>query len=202
MPTLEHPQLLTAVQHILLDEQQGISEFALIQRLKQQQHPLFISVDLSDTLSLFRTHFILFHSLYVLRDSLRAAGTYDVLINPLRIQLQPALTTPAAGQKALNTSDPLRAYYLDLEHLARTDRDAVEQLLYRGINQLSQPQAVTDALAELELQRPAHKLKPQQVKQQYRQLVSRHHPDRGGCTERLQRINQAMATLREYHLLG
>ena len=145
MPTLEHPQLLTAVQHILLDEQQGISEFALIQRLKQQQHPLFINADLSDTLSLFRTHFILFHSLYVLRDSLRAAGTYDVLINPLRIQLQPALTTPAAEQNALNTSDPLRAYYLDLEHLARTDRDAVEQLLYRGINQLSQPQAVTDA---------------------------------------------------------
>jgi len=38
------------------------------------------------------------------------------------------------------------------------------------------------------------------IRLRYRQLVSRHHPDRGGSTERLQSINAAMEILqRHYH---
>ena len=37
------------------------------------------------------------------------------------------------------------------------------------------------------------------IKQRYRQMVSLHHPDRGGSTERLQSINLAMEILERYY---
>ncbi|MCO3066035.1 hypothetical protein FA243_29305, partial [Pseudomonas aeruginosa] len=38
-----------------------------------------------------------------------------------------------------------------------------------------------------------------QIKLRYRQLVSQHHPDRGGSTARLQSINKAMEILQRYY---
>ena len=37
------------------------------------------------------------------------------------------------------------------------------------------------------------------IKLRYRQMVSAHHPDRGGSTERLQSINLAMEILERYY---
>ncbi len=37
------------------------------------------------------------------------------------------------------------------------------------------------------------------IKYRYRQLVSQHHPDRGGSTSRLQSINLAMEILQRYY---
>ncbi|MCY1558631.1 hypothetical protein D9M68_955840 [compost metagenome] len=37
------------------------------------------------------------------------------------------------------------------------------------------------------------------IKHRYRQLVSLHHPDRGGSTARLQSINKAMEILERYY---
>lgn len=201
MPSLEKIKLLATVQQVLQASPAGLSEYALIQTLKQQQHPLFIKANLGDPLSLFRTHFILFHALYVLRDRLRSVGEYDLLISPLRIQLHSLIVDDSTISQAIDRSDALRAYYLDLNQLASTDRAAVEQLLYGSLNRLTQSQQVTDALAELGLEQPLQSLSAHQLRYHYRQLVSRHHPDRGGCTERLQRINQAMDTLRQQHLL-
>ncbi len=202
MPNLEKTKLLATVQQILQESPAGLSEYTLIQVLKQQQHPLFINANLGDPLSLFRTHFILFHTLYVLRDTLRSAGEYDLLISPLRIQLHALIVQDATNSQAIDHSDALRSYYLDLSQLASTDRAAVEELLYGSLNRLTQSPQVTDALAELGIEQPLQSLSAHQLRYHYRQLVSRHHPDRGGCTERLQRINQAMDTLRQQHLLS
>ena len=40
------------------------------------------------------------------------------------------------------------------------------------------------------------------IRRRYRQLVSRHHPDRGGSTTRLQSINTAMEILERYYRSG
>lgn len=112
-------QFLTTLHNIFRSYPQGISEYALINHLKDMQHPLFAQANLSYTLSLFRTHFVLFHALYLLRDRLHSRSEFDLQISPLQIR-----------------------------------------------------------------------------------LVSLHHPDRGGCTQRLQRINQTMDTLRAEHLLS
>ncbi|RTW46177.1 J domain-containing protein, partial [Pseudomonas aeruginosa] len=58
----------------------------------------------------------------------------------------------------------------------------------------SEEKAAALALFELEgaVDYPAIKLR-------YRQLVSQHHPDRGGSTARLQSINKAMEILQRYY---
>ncbi|HHX34717.1 MAG TPA: molecular chaperone DnaJ [Gammaproteobacteria bacterium] len=201
MPILEKTGLLTTLHNLLRSQPEGLSEYQLINQLKQLRHPLFVSSDLSDVLSLFRTHFLLFHALYQVRDNLRAAGQFDLQISPLKIRLQPISVQNTAHTSALSLSDPLQAYYLNLDNLTDTDRAAVEQLLYSSQNSLNPAQAVSKALADLGIDQPLHTLSGQDLRSRYRQLVSRHHPDRGGCTERLQRINHAMDTLRAHQCL-
>lgn len=202
MHTLDKFKLLASLEQQLRDHPTGLSEYQLITQLKQQQWPLFIQANLSDALSLFRSHFVLFHLLYSLRDTLRSARQYDLQISPLCIRLQATSAVTATAAQAIDINDPLRTYYLNLEHLSGTDRNEVERLLYQGLSHVVQPQHVTEALTELGIKQSLHSLDAQTLRHHYRQLVSRHHPDRGGCTERLQRINQAMDTLRTHQALS
>jgi DnaJ-class molecular chaperone len=55
------------------------------------------------------------------------------------------------------------------------------------------------ALELFELTNSAEALTFSTIKHRYRQLVSQHHPDRGGSTERLQSINKAMEILERYY---
>ncbi len=191
-------ELTNTLQQLLEENPTGLSEYELLKILKSQQQPLFVSTDLSDVLSLFRSHFVLFHALYLLRDTLRCAGQLELNISPLLICLQPAQKHNNSQRQALNLSDPLRDYYLDLDNLTGTDREAVEQLLNSSLSNLHPSQHLTDALSELEIEQPLHALNSEDLRKQYRKLVSRHHPDRGGSTERLQRINQAMDIVRAH----
>jgi len=175
----------------------GLTEHQLIKLLKDQQHPFFVEADLHDPLSLFRTHFVLFNALYQLRDQLRASSSFDLHISALLIRLESYTSQHDLPQTAIQHSDPLRAYYLDLSHLQATDRRAAEQLLYGSLRSLTPSAQVQDALTELGIAQPWHELSDKDLRQHYRQLVSTHHPDRGGCTQRLQRINQAMDVLRQ-----
>lgn len=193
-------ELTNTLAQLLEENPTGLSEYELLKILKNQQQPLFVSANLSDVLSLFRSHFVLFHALYLLRDKLRSDGLLELHISPLLICLQPAQKHNNSQQQALNLSDPLRAYYLDLDNLSATDRAAVEQLLSSSLTNLQPSQKLSDALIELGLEQPLHKLSSKDLRSHYRQLVSRHHPDRGGSTERLQKINQAMDIVRA-HLL-
>lgn len=197
-------QFLTTLHNILQSYPQGFSEYALINHLKDMQHPLFAQANLSDTLSLFRTHFVLFHVLYLLRDRLRSRSEFDLQISPLQIRLKQAAATTLqpTNNQALECDDPLRSYYLNLNHLQVTDRADVEALLNSSRATLLQPQNITDALLELGIDQPLSTVTAAELRHQYRKLVSLHHPDRGGCTKRLQRINQAMDTLRAEHLLS
>ncbi|WP_256663386.1 DNA-J related domain-containing protein [Pseudomonas sp. C27(2019)] len=200
MYTFKINQLVKTLQRLLEAKHTGLSEYELLKQLISEQHPLFISANLSDVLSLFRSHFVLFHALYLLRDNLRSAGQLDLKISPLHICLQPITTRSSTQSQMPNLSDPLRAYYLDLDNLSATDREAVEQLLNSSLASLQPSQQLSDALAELGIEQPLHTLNSEDLRSHYRKLVSRHHPDRGGCTERLQRINQAMDMVRAYQV--
>lgn len=200
MYTFKINQLVNTLQRLLEAKHTGLSEYELLKQLISEQHPLFISANLSDVLSLFRSHFVLFHALYLLRDNLRSAGQLDLKISPLHICLQPITTRSSTQSQMPNLSDPLRAYYLDLDNLSATDREAVEQLLNSSLASLQPSQQLSDALAELGIEQPLHTLNSEDLRSHYRKLVSRHHPDRGGCTERLQRINQAMDMVRAYQV--
>ena len=195
---------------VLLREQpEGCSEYDLIQQLKARHSTHIPHLPLHDKLVLFRTHFLVFNALYQLRDRLWQQASHSLGISPLRIQLQPYVATTGEDRE-LSEPDPLRAYYLDMANLRDTDEEEVERLLasfwsrMRGDHQGDaqpawSPEQQRAALELFELEREGPSLSLQTIKRRYRQLVSIHHPDRGGSTTRLQSINLAMEILQRYY---
>ncbi|HHH49306.1 MAG TPA: molecular chaperone DnaJ [Gammaproteobacteria bacterium] len=167
----------------------GVSEFELIKWLEAEGQAGFGKDCLRGSLSLFQTHFVLFHTLYRLRDELFEQGKARLDISPLCIQLLPL--TPGDGF-AIDSHDPLRDYYLDLEHLKKTGAQDVDTLLNSFWDRFIGNDERRQALDILELQDPVDW---PTIKTQHRRLAMRHHPDRGGDEARLQAINAAMECL-------
>ena len=179
---------------LLRQHPDGISEYQLLKELRDEEYALFPRLALDDHLGLFQSHFLLFHSLYRLRDRLYAEQTALLQISALLIEL----CEYEAGDAALCEVDPLRDYYLDLDNLNETGEADVVALLadfWRRL-QLGEPDRVAAALAVLELE-VAESF--QQVKQQYRRLVMRHHPDRGGEGAKMHALNEALEILRLHY---
>ncbi len=172
----------------------GIAEYTLIQQLKDRHSGHVPNLPLADKLVLFRTHFLLFNALYRLRDRLWQEQTHLLEISPLCIRLLPY----QPGNAALSERDELRDYYLDMSQLRDTDERDVERLLTSFWTRM---QGGEEKQAALELFELANErtLDLPRIKLRYRQMVSAHHPDRGGSTERLQSINLAMEILERYY---
>lgn len=172
----------------------GISEFNLIRQLKARHSTHIPNLGLDDKLVLFRTHFLLFNALYQLRERLWQSQTAHLQINPLSVQLQPW----QPGSNELAESDPLRDYYLNLQHLRETSEDDVEKMLTSFWTRMQGGDEKRAALELFELE-DERRLNLATIKLRYRQLVSQHHPDRGGSTSRIQSINLAMEILQRYY---
>ncbi len=167
----------------------GISEYKLIRILGSAGEPHFNVDCLRDSLSLFQTHFFLFHNLYQLHDQLwHDAGIY-LEIGPLCIRL---LLDNDNFTPTLPTHNPLRDYYLDIDNLDNTDADDIKQLLEKFWRRFARNDVRHNALLELELTDPVDWTT---IKTQHRRLAMVHHPDRGGDERRLQAINAAMDVL-------
>jgi hypothetical protein len=173
----------------------GLGEYQLIQQLKARQCVYIPNLPLTDKLVLFRTHFLLFNALYRLRDQLWASQSGYLQISALNIQLLPY----QPGSAELSEHDPLRDYYLDLSQLNDTDEQDVAKLLLSFWTRMHGSEEKQAALELFELDGSAQALNLATIKHRYRQLVSQHHPDRGGSTERLQSINKAMEILERYY---
>lgn len=189
-------ELSELILQLLKQHPAGLSEHQLINQLRKLEVEPFLTANLQDPLSLFRTHFVLFHLLYQL-DGQLAAHKLQLQIHTLCICLQPRTSSAAAVIRP----DPLRNYYLDLTQLADTDREQVEQLLNGSLRRINQQDELEQALACLGFDTDDKYPCSHQIRRNYRQLVSRHHPDRGGDTTQIQQINQALTTLRAHQLL-
>lgn len=187
------PGLLEVLQmrlrEILQARPGGLSEYELIGELQAGDRPFFDAGVFHDSLQLFRAHFLLFHALYLLREELTATREAELQIEPLRIALRPYVERDR-GQ--LSEPDPLRAYYLDPAHLEQTSRDEIESMLGCFWSRLYADDHRQEALQVLDLKEPVDY---ERIRARYRELVMQHHPDRGGETETLQRINEAMSVL-------
>lgn len=182
-------EFILAVQNELENQPEGISEYDLIQNLKLHGYFSFLS---SPALphELFHAHFFLFHSLYILHDVFLEKKIHLLDINTLKIQLFPY----QKGENNLQQEDKLRAYYLDFSNLDKTTEDDVYDILASFWNKINHFDNRDQALAELGLKDPVD---DKTIKQEYRKLVMQHHPDRGGETDKLQKINDALALLLE-----
>ncbi len=177
------------LQRVLRAHPAGISEFGLIKWLEADGQAGFDKDCLRTNLSLFQTHFLLFHSLYLLRDELSARGDARLDISALCIQLIPLTHT---SPSAIDRHDPLRAYYLDLDNLENTRDHEVDALLNTFWEHFIGDDERRQALSVLELQDPVDW---PIIKARHRRLAMQHHPDRGGDKARLQAINAAMDRL-------
>lgn len=141
-------------------------------------------------MALFRQHFILFHALYRLQQTLLDRHEAQLQISPLQIALTPY--QPHDNGQQLDQADTLRAYYLDLSHLYETGETELNAYLGAFWEAFHRHDRRKEALQVLGLEDPVDNTR---IRHRYRQLVMRHHPDRGGDTHRLQLLNAAMATL-------
>ena len=178
---------------LLADFPVGISEHELLKILHREQ-PLFAAFNPRELLSLFRGHYLLFHTLYRLRDRLRREQRGRLTMDPLRIVLESIpVAEPAANSTALAPDRlDLAGWYADLGRLTTVTAVEVGEWLrqFHAARQArDQRQA---ALAALELRDPVDAAA---IKRQYRRLAMRHHPDRGGDGQRLREIHAALAVL-------
>jgi len=167
-----------------------ISEYDLIQQLREQSLFDIAAGDLlsSDSLIMFRIHFTTYHALYLLRDRLRNQQQNDLELSPIGIRL----TDYRQGELGLAEHDPLYDYYMDLSNLEQTQTEDVDEMLQRFWLRLDNSERRYEALKELQLEDPVDN---DEIRRQYRRLAMKHHPDRGGDKERLQRINAAVSIL-------
>lgn len=178
---------ILALQMELEKEPEGISEYDLMRILKLQGYFDFLS---SPALphQLFCAHFILFHVLYLLRHRFLDSKKYLLDINTLKIKLLPY----SKGQNSLQEDDKLKAYYLDLHNLEQTSEDDVYDMLASFWNNYNNFENRDDALAKLGLTEPVD---DKTIKETYRRLVMKYHPDRGGDAEKVQSLNAAIKLL-------
>lgn len=191
------PQMDLADQvHLLLHEfPGGCSEYELIRQLKARHSSHIPQLEIKDRLVLFRTHFLLFNALYRLRQQLLEEGRSRLLISPTCIRL---LAMDTAGS-AVDEHDALAGYYLDMDNLRNTTEQDVQRMLMSFWSRMQGGDEKQAAIELFELDRHGEHLTLRIIKQRYRQLVSIHHPDRGGSTTRLQSINKAMEILDRYY---
>lgn len=178
---------ILALQLELENHPEGIGEYDLMQRLRAQNYFEFLASPAMPE-ELFRAHFVLFHALYLLRDIFLEQELYLLEIHTLKIQLLPY----KKGENGLQTDDKLREYYLDFKNLENTSEDDVYEMLASFWKMYQKIDSREDALAELDLKDPVD---DKIIKEKYRRLVMQHHPDRGGDTEKLKKINDALASL-------
>lgn len=200
--------------------EEGISEYELINILKVPPHCLFVEKALQDSLVLFQTHFLLFHTLYKLRAEWRTKGLGELSIITTSIKLN---ATRTVNSTSLDTLEPLAHYYLDWQNLSATGQDDVDELLNSFWQQMAGHNAFTsysvdelinaykilefdiDVNARADNCSPAQflisdveALSLTQLKSQYRRLLHRYHPDKGGCAQKAKEVLCAYDMLIDY----
>lgn len=178
---------ILALQCELENNPEGIGEYDLMTNLKSQGYFDFLSKPALPH-ELFQAHFFLFHSLYLLSHRFLESKSNLLSIHTLKIQLLPY----QAGENALQEDDKLKSYYLDFDNLENTTEDDVYDMLTSFWNKLNRFDNRDAALAELGLNDPVD---DKTIKKAYRRLAMIFHPDRGGDKQKLQKINDALASL-------
>lgn len=177
------------VHEVLKQYPDGIREYDLMAALDKRCVEGFGQTAFADHLSMFQSHFLLFHSLYLLRDRLHQRADSGLDIHCLSICLTPYANQTRGG---LQQHDPLRDYYLEFGNIEKTDAAEVDHLLKGFWNRFVAMDERQQALQQLGLSDPVEYA---EIKAHYRRLVMEHHPDRGGDHDRLLLINEAMQIL-------
>ena len=188
--------LSVAIEHLLRENPDGLSELNLIKALQRPPWELIGTVNYAEADKLYPVHFLIFHVLYRLRDQF--AGTGEILdISPLLIRL--SHSDIVSGSGPISTNDELRAFYLDLSRYQMPE-DAITQMMddfWSGrLGHQPEKEEARDAAATLGFRDMPSSF--DDVKQRFRRAVMQAHPDRGGETEAIQSLNNAFSILKAH----
>jgi hypothetical protein len=185
----------------------GLSEYEIINLLKEPPDAIFSADALSDSLVLFQTHFILFHTLYKLRNEWRSSkvGELSIVTTNIKLTLFDAEKSHShKKEESIENVEPLAEYYLNWKNFSNTHKKDVESLLNDFWNSMAQDypnshystKEIKEAMVELELgSTPVEDLCTGSIKTQYHRLQHQFHPDKGGSHEKAQRIAHAYKVL-------
>jgi hypothetical protein len=185
-------ELGKALEQLLEVASEGMSEHALLSQLRQREELAWLGGDHRQHFTLFQCHFLLFHALYLMQRRDWEQQRAYLEISALNIQRHPY----RKGQLGLDTVDPLRSYYLDLDNLAATSAEDVKQMLNGFWERYLAGEGREDALQLLGLAEPVDR---KAIEKRYRELAAKHHPDRGGDAQKQAEINRAVEVLRQYY---
>ena len=158
----------------------GFSEFTLIQAIEAAG--LFDALDSQSELALFQKHFLTMNALYHLQTTLWEEEALYLSISALDIHLVPysgkVSISSATTLPEQSRNEALKSYYLDWSHYNEADEASVIRLLNSFWERFFNPEQRQQALDVLEIA----ELTPDQatIKRQFRQLATKHHPDKGG----------------------
>jgi DnaJ-domain-containing protein 1 len=186
--------LIAAILILLKRNLNGISEFDILKALKDQ-FPEFNHLAEDDNLQLFRQHFLIMNALYQLQASLWQDEKLVLSIHALQINILPTDQVKQTNSFELsnNVDAKLAAYYLDWSEYEKTDETEVSRLISSFYQRMDLEGDKQSALNILKINTPSpSKL---EIKQQYRKLVQKHHPDTGGNPATFIEIRQAYEQL-------
>ena len=180
--------LFPPIKAFLAEHPEGVKEYDFLRHLDAQGVFQTLYSDVGSSLLLFQKHFLLFHVLYAINQQWVTDKQGALQISALLIK---QLDYVDAGTQ-IGRVDPMSAYYLALENLTSATEDNVDELLNAFWARYLRNEKRGDALKVLGLNEPVTDRK---IIQSYRQLVSVHHPDKGGDKDKIQDINEAYAVL-------
>lgn len=165
-------------------------EHALILDLKRSNTYPFPSFDLSNTLALFKAHFLIRNAVYTLRRQLRSEQSADLIIGPIEIE-KTEYQAPSDSQ-AVVRQDLLEAYYLDVDNYDEMTQAEVNLLLKGFWQKLHNPNQSEEALNALGLSAGASY---KEIKAAFRKAAQQTHPDKGGDELAFKTLVEAKETL-------
>ena len=183
-------EVFALLHDILTSHPDGIKEYDLLVLLRNEGLPIFADAETRETLDLFKSHFMLFHLLYILRDRLRQEEKADITIHCLNISL--ALFADSKETLLPDRFDALREYYLDLDNFEGMEQEDVDRMIDDFWKRFCSLDKRAEGLAALGLEDPVSEA---EIKKRYREMVFEHHPDQGGDPDEFRKVTQAVTIL-------
>jgi len=180
--------LIPAVLQVLRQHPGPLAIHQLLQQLKQVcAIPV---LDSDEQIALFKLNWLMMNALYQLQADFYQQDYY-LHISTLNIQLQ-AIHSTQDKQIKQGAKQALRDYYLDWRQFSETSKAQVEDLLAGVWQFYINDEKEQKAYAILGLQ-PSASLSV--VRQTYRSLVGRYHPDKGGDAGQFMQVREAYEVL-------
>ncbi|MEH6344012.1 MAG: DNA-J related domain-containing protein [Bermanella sp.] len=174
------------------------NEYQLVQHL--QKLGRLPSQALRQPLSLFRCHFLIYNALYRLQYLTHVHQRYQLSISSIQIEMSIYSASKNSHEQYLDQYSSLALFYMDTTQLNQTTEQDINRLLDQFWQDYLSPDRKISALNTLEINpTESESIDFKGIKKQYRRLVMKHHPDRGGNAQKMIDIHQALQCLQQYY---